>query len=423
MKKQKTLKGYIVKTGLTLEPFGDPVSEAMIGNETLVSTQERALRGAGIQPVTIISPAELAPGPAVILFDRVYVSDKLMKDFVKTAPEGGTSVLGLGRCISVDFNIAIQDVIAEGDDVFYSCFLVHDASKFAGTTNAASLERALADSSTRLKVPMREMSATFRMPTLSRESKVMRFPITSSVAAHVVHWVTLLRLNTLQWGIRWMEQMRSDRIGTAAMSARAMLKAAAVNPYKILSGINVVGAGCSIHPTAYIEGSFLGDNVTVGAGATIRNSLVGSGAVIGDQGYLMNSVIGGDCFVTDGTALIWVMSYPGTSIGNIKMQMSLVGRDTYLGVWCSFLDAKFLGDVMVEHRGGLVSSGTSFLGSCIGHNCRMGGKVLIMPGRSIPNGTFMVTRPDESIVSIPEKLPAGIPLIRDNGTLVPLKKG
>jgi len=106
----------------------------------------------------------------------------------------------------------------------------------------------------------------------------------------------------------------------------------------------------------------------------------------------------------------------------VRTQMSIFGRKSHVGMWCSFLDAKFLGEVMVEHHGRLVSSGTSFLGSCIGHDCTMIGKVLIMPGRAVPNGTFMVMRPDECIVEIPADLPPGVPMIRDNGHLVPLKR-
>jgi UDP-3-O-[3-hydroxymyristoyl] glucosamine N-acyltransferase len=137
------------------------------------------------------------------------------------------------------------------------------------------------------------------------------------------------------------------------------------------------GKGCEIHPTAYVEASFLGDGVKVGAGATLRNSFVGDGAVIGDNAYAMNCVIGADCYITENTALIWVVCYPGSSVSNIKIQMCMIGRDVYMNMWCSFLDAKFVGDVMVDHRGRLVSSGTSFLGSCVGHRCVLGGKAPI----------------------------------------------
>ena len=219
-----------------------------------------------------------------------------------------------------------------------------------------------------------------------------------------------------------MENMRHNPVKTATMTLKAFAKARSANPYKLMSTMNVIGEGADIHETAYVEASFIGRGARIGAGATVRNSFVGDGAVIADQSYLMNTNIGDGAFVTDDLSLIWCTVYPGASVAGVKTQMTLVGRDSYIGMWCSFLDAKFIGEIMVEHNGSLVSAGTSFLGSCVGHNCVMAGKVLIMPGRAIPNGTVMVTRPDECIMEIEPDLPRGVPLIRDNGRLVPLKR-
>ncbi|MBI5527514.1 MAG: hypothetical protein HY897_14360 [Deltaproteobacteria bacterium] len=421
-KKRPTFEGYICRTGTTIEPFCEDASDSLIANEPLIETQKRAIRRAGGTPRQVRAPSELGPGPAVILFDRVYVSDKLMKDFVKAVDPAAPAMLGLARCISVEFNLPIQDVVIEDSGVFYSCFWVPDASRYAGEPDFLALESRLKADAGRVVVKMRELSASLRLPSLARQSRVFKFPITSSVAAHVVHWVTLLRLNSLQWGVRWLEYMRGDALGMAQKTVGALASAATVNPYRLMSKINVVGPDCEIHPSAYVEASFLGRGVKIGAGATVRNSFLGDGAVVGDAAYSMSSVLGAESYLTEGTALIWTVVYPGSSVGNVKIQMSMIGRDTYVGMWCSFLDAKFIGDIMVGHRGGLVSAGTSFLGSCVGNNCVMGGKVLIMPGRAIPNGTFMVMRPDECIVEIPEQLPAGVPLIRENGTLVALRK-
>ena len=425
MRRREPFTGYILRTGLTLEPFGDDVADALVANERLADTQARAVRTAGGTPRELRSPSELAPGPAVILPDRVYVSDKFLKDFVRSIPRDAAAMAGLKRCISVDYNLPIQDVeIREGADaaVFYSCFFVPDASVYAREPDLAAVEAAVKRDAVRVVVKMRELSAVLRLPTLGRQAKIFRFPITSTVASHVVHWVTLLRLNTIQWGVRWLEYMRGDVFGMAAKTAGSLAAGRTINPYTIMSRINVIGEGCEIHPTAYVEASFIGRHVTIGAGATVRNTFIGDGAVIGDTAYAMNSIIGAECYLQETTALIWDLLYPGSSVSNVKIQMSLIGRDSYINTWCSFLDAKFIGDVMVDHRGALVSSGTSFLGSCIGHRCTMGGKVLIMPGRTFPNGTFMVMRPDECVVEIPPDLPAGVPLIRDKGTLVPLKR-
>ncbi|MFA6033578.1 MAG: hypothetical protein WC889_11820, partial [Myxococcota bacterium] len=61
------LAGYILKTGLKLEPFGDDISESPIANVPLVDTQRQALRYAGTEVREIASPSGLRAGPAVIV--------------------------------------------------------------------------------------------------------------------------------------------------------------------------------------------------------------------------------------------------------------------------------------------------------------------------------------------------------------------
>ena len=81
---------------------------------------------------------------------------------------------------------------------------------------------------------------------------------------------------------------------------------------------------------------------------------------------------------------------------------------------------KLQGTIDVAHEGRMQSTGRNFLGSCLGHGGHVGAKVLILPGREIPNGTLITMRDDELIRTIPEQLVAGVAHVRDNGTLVPL---
>jgi hypothetical protein len=69
------------------------------------------------------------------------------------------------------------------------------------------------------------------------------------------------------------------------------------------------------------------------------------------------------------------------------------------------------------------STERSFIGSCIGHHAHVGAKVLILPGREVPNGMFVAMHPDELIRDVPKGLPPGVPLVRDGGALVPLRQG
>ena len=64
--------------------------------------------------------------------------------------------------------------------------------------------------------------------------------------------------------------------------------------------------------------------------------------------------------------------------------------------------------------------GRQFIGSVVGHRARVAAKVLIHPGREIPNDALIVMRPDEVVSVVPADIQPGVPMVRDRGTLVPL---
>ena len=181
------------------------------------------------------------------------------------------------------------------------------------------------------------------------------------------------------------------------------------------------GKNVRIHPTAYVEASILGDNVVIGAGASVRNCIVGDDVVVGDHATILSSTLGPRVAVTPRTFVVWSAAYEDAVLSNYKLQVSLIGRGASLSTWAGFIDAKLQGSIAVPHDGGMQDTGRSFLGSCLGHGAHVGAKVLILPGREVPNGAQIAMRDDELITTIPADLPPGVPHVRDAGTLVPLK--
>ena len=68
-----------------------------------------------------------------------------------------------------------------------------------------------------------------------------------------------------------------------------------------------------------------------------------------------------------------------------------------------------------------MGTGRSFFASCIGHRAVLGAKVLLHPGREVPNDLLMVSRPDDVIAEVPAEIPPRTPMVRDRGTLVTLE--
>ncbi|HEY4224073.1 MAG TPA: hypothetical protein VGO62_22110, partial [Myxococcota bacterium] len=244
-------------------------------------------------------------------------------------------------------------------------------------------------------------------------------PVTSTIAAHIEHWVHILWLNQLGFGIRWNDMLRNHKLWSLARA----LAAFPWTPFsRFFRSFVRKGRNVRIHPTAHVEASILGDDVVIGARASVRNSIIGNGVEVGDHATVLSTTLGDRAYVTPRTFVVWAAAYPDAVLTNYKLQVSLVGRGASLSTWAGMIDAKLQGHVEVKHDGKLRSTERSFIGSCIGHGAFVGAKVLIMPGREIPNGAFITMRPDELIVDVPRDLPQGVPLVRDGGSLVPLDR-
>lgn len=421
------MKGLLVvlATGTRIAPFGDPPGEAFFSGETVAETQTRAAAHLGLEVVFAASPREAeaalaAPrrGPKLLLADRVYVSQKAAKDFLRASAKAARpAALALEINASVEWALPLQPVERRGDLVVHDVLRVDGAALPPAGDDALAWLGEIRRAAAAVDVPKREIVAEVPLPTIGeRAREVLRYPVTSTVVVTLDHWVHVLWLNQIAFGIRWMELLRRRPLW-------GLFRAATAFPWSrhhLLDRLVWRGRGADVHPTAYVSGSILGAGVTVGAGVTLRNAIVGDGAVIQDHAVLLNSVVGPRSLVMGNTFLVSSVLYPEATVGNYKLQVSLIGRGAYVNPWAAFVDAKFVGHVKVQKDGALVSSERAFLGSCIGHRAKMAAKVMIQAGRDVPNDTVVVMRPDEVVRVVPASLPPGVPHVRDRGTLVPL---
>ena len=429
------MDAYVIGTNTRIEPFDEPVSESLIAGRPLTEWQEEAMRFHSLTVHRVAAPAEIPPGECLVTWDYVFVSEKALGDFLKARRrrKQGPAALALPKNISSQYTQPMQDTaeaVVDGKDSFiYDLFITPPDTDLRQKTSAEAREQLLR-SCPPLLTPMREISLPFRLPTLGNNEQILRFPITSSICAHVRAWPHILWLNHLSWGMRWMETFRRHKIWTfwkALLGLTLFILSTIWNfiwrgrpnwdVATPMAHLNRWGKGCKVHPTACVEGSFIGDGVQIGARALVRNCCVGDRAVIGDHAAAITSVLGKDVFITEDTVVVMDAIYPGATVGNLKLQVSIIGRNSFLHGWAAFIDAKFLGGVSITQDGKRLDTGRSFLGSAVGHDCILAAKVLIHPGRGLPNKTFMVMRPDECIFDVPTDLPKGVPLIREQGSL------
>jgi acetyltransferase-like isoleucine patch superfamily enzyme len=437
------MRALLIATGRRISPFDEPPGDALYGRSTVGATMREALTRRGLTIVDVGADDVVAASsePTVVLADHCFVTEKCLGDFLERAFDvvhgGGEARLALARTPSVDFlrpvssasiepfdndglgarapvkgRFATRHENAASERVAYDCFFVHHVD----AQPASSLLARLRTDARRVVVPKKELGIPLRLPTLGDSNGTLLIPVTSTVAAHVEHWVHILWLNQAGFGVQWLDLSRAHKAWAAwRLAVAAPWSFAAVTQSFVKKGRDV-----RIHPTAHVEASILGDGVVVGAGASVRNSIVGDGVVVGDHATVLSSTIGARASVTPRTFVVWSAAYEGAVLSNYKLQVSLIGRNASLSTWAGFIDAKLQGSVDVRHDGALVSTERSFLGSCLGHGGHVGAKVLLLPGREIPGGAFVAMRPDELIVDVPRELPSGVPLVRDQGRLVPL---
>lgn len=450
------MRAFVIRTGRRLSPFGDPPGEALYGNTT-VGAHVRALlekRGFVVEEkdasdIVVGAAASAGSGPAVVIADHVFVSDRALGGFLAAAFDVVTAQkkparLALAQTNSVNFTLPLSSAAREPFDdsgpgqkpavktnfltrreaaadarVAYDCFFVDDVA--AGVSGADLLARLRAEA-VRVVVKKAELAFPMRMPTLGDgKNTILEMPLTSTQAHHIEHWVHILWLNQAAFGGRWFETVRSERVWCLARGLAVLPRLLWTrNPGVVTQSFVKRGKNVRIHPTANVEASFLGDNVVVGARASVRNSIVGDNVVIGDHASVLSSTLGNGVKVTPRTCVVWSAAYPDAILSNYKLQVSVIGKGASLSTWAGFIDAKLQGAVDVHHDGQLRSTERSFLGSCLGHGAHVGAKVLLLPGREVPNGALITMRDDELIRDVPADLPAGVAVVRDRGTLVPL---
>ncbi len=155
-----------------------------------------------------------------------------------------------------------------------------------------------------------------------------------------------------------------------------------------------VGRNCQIDPTAIIHGpTVIGDNVTIGAGVVIENCIIGSNVNISQGCQLMLSVVGDGSFLPFRAALFMTTLMENAMVAqNTCLQMSVIGRNTFIGAGSTFTDFKLIPSELraVGGDGKLGLTNREVLGGCVGHNCRIGSGMLVMPGRTIESDVILL---------------------------------
>jgi len=375
------MNAYMVLTNRTIEPFGDHPGDCLIVNKPLFTHQQVALTSEKLLLVPVDDPTTIEDANEHLVFsDSLYFTPELLHEFIersrplrrrtRAALRPGISTL---RSMTVTQNVEVHE-----DYIAYSLFYVPAEAHRDRDAQVVAIDT----DQTFESIPM---------PTHMAESGEYRVPVTNKLLVQVEHWTSLYAANIATLLAKVATVMNRPKLSLLLMA----MKAGSFNKWNILRQANQIGRGCDIHPTAYIEGSTIGNNVKIGAMVVVRESIVGDHSYIANNAAVELSAIGENSQLQGGAVVQYSVLYPGAFTFAKGINASFLGRDTFVADGASLADFRFDGrSVTVMKDGERVDTGNTYLGACLGHGVYIGSGCVVAPGRAIPNG--MHISPEES---------------------------
>lgn len=163
-----------------------------------------------------------------------------------------------------------------------------------------------------------------------------------------------------------------------------------------------IGKNCVIDPRAIIHGpTTIGDNVTIGAGTVIENCIIGNNVNISQDCQLMLSVVGDGAFLPFRAALFMTTVMDNAMIAqNTCLQMCVIGRNSFIGAGTTFTDYNLIPIPLraLDGYNQLSFSNRPVMGSCVGHNCRIGSGMIIYPARTIESDVVLLATRERRVI-------------------------
>ncbi len=245
----------------------------------------------------------------------------------------------------------------------------------------------------------------YRIPEyMATEKGQLIFQVPLRSCMFVESWVHIFIIDAI-FGLftrgRWAEKRANEDL----FFKLRLLWQAMLEQKQVLSSSKLitVGRNCSINPNAVILGpTTIGDNVNIEAGVVIDNCTIGNNVTISQGCQLMLSTIGDGCFLPFRASLYLTTLMENDMVAqNTCLQMCVVGRNTFIGAGNTFTDYNLI-PAPIRAMGGsgcLEESNRPVLGSCVGHNCRIGSGLIIYPSRMIESDVVLVASPERRVIA------------------------
>ncbi|MDP2342150.1 MAG: hypothetical protein Q8O67_14430 [Deltaproteobacteria bacterium] len=379
----------VVAVSRPLAPFGVVVDGCPLGGSTFGAVRDQTLRACGLRPPTekTASSASIT-GPCLVVSDELWVTRRALKAFLKASSSSAATVrLALPASRMLELTLALQDVDvdAAGGAVFPCAFVPAGVS-----TTVDDALRAPG-----LVIAYKELPIVMPVPRwlLGRPAATTTWPLTSTVALRVRHWLHVLRASHLAPQVWLIERALGDPLRSAARALLGLRPSSTARFMAWKRQFVFRGRNCVIHPSAIVEASVIGDDVIIGPQAVVLQSVIGDGVVIEQRAHVAQSTLGPRTFVSLNSSMQACVTFADADACANNLQACVVGARTGLTSFARALDSVVGGEVRVDDDGALRSVGELPCGVAFGPGSYVGANVTIAAGRTIPAGVRVVGAP------------------------------
>jgi NDP-sugar pyrophosphorylase family protein len=257
---------------------------------------------------------------------------------------------------------------------------------------------------------------TFPLSEAHHGVEAVELPITDRLVLPTRHWAQLLWANLLGLGpFLWRTLVGRNIVQVAGRLGWAVVRAGSVKPPAVMAKLGYRGTGCRVHPTAVVEGCWLGDGVDIGAGAVVRGAVLADGASVEDLALVEFSVLAPGARVQRQAMVKFSVLGASSAVGGL-MQLGVLDHGAALKRTGVLMDMALGQQVEVVCMGERRSAPLGLLGVCVGAGSTVGAGVQIAPGRCIPPDVQIAAGGHSTVSVIPAGI-SGLQVVRD-GTLV-----
>lgn len=264
----------------------------------------------------------------------------------------------------------------------------------------------------------KERLLEFAVPRSQFGADVLELPLSDQVVLPTGHWLQLLWANLLGLPpFLWRTLAGRNVVAVAWNIGTAVLATRSVDPRVVSGRLWRKGRNCRIHPTAVVEGCWLGDNVDIGANAVVRASVLADGAAVEELAMVEGCVFGPGARAQRTAMVKYSVLAERAVCGGIS-QLSVLDRDAAVKLTATLMDQGLGQGVRVQAGGQLRRAPIGLAGVCVGEGSVVGAGVQIAPGRMVPAGLEILPPPGNVVSRIPAD--ASGKLVVQGGTLVPV---